>query len=273
MFNYFHSNLIANKKLEDDEDIAEYLIKGFFKTKINSYALCKYISDEIKKETPSPINYGYHFLITEQMKTRIREHINNDFGPLLKKLEKFYNAKIAVANIAVKRNYHIDEKTNKEVYSNYYHIDSYTYNHFKIFINLTDVDIDQGPLHIYSKIGTKKFMKVNKYKDRNNYHNSELQDQLFCNTGKIRESLIANTTECIHKAGFVKKGFERDILFITFIAIPESDSKIEDNFFYYENKYSDDIWNNGNTVIKIAKPQSLKKTIKLFFQYFKYKLN
>ena len=59
------------------------------------------------------------------------------------------------------------------------------------------------------------------------------------------------------------KGNHRDILFITFITIPEP-VKDKENDFYYEEKYPDAIWNYGNEVIKIAKPQSLRKTIKLF---------
>ena len=38
-----------------------------------------------------------------------------------------------------------------------------------MFINLMDVNIDQGPLNIYSKSDTKKFIKLNNYKNRNNY--------------------------------------------------------------------------------------------------------
>ena len=97
------------------------------------------------------------------------------------------------------------KNVNKEVYSNYYHVDAYVYNHFKIFINLMDVDVDQGPLHIYSKNDTKKFMKLNNYKNRANYVDEELKDDLIINTGKIGESFVASTTECLHKFGEVKK--------------------------------------------------------------------
>ena len=136
-----------------------------------------------------------------------------------------------------------------------------------------DVNIDQGPLHIYSKNNTKKFMKLNNYKNRSNYVNEELSDDLVSNTGKIGESFVANTTECLHKAGEVKKGNYRDILFITFITIPEEIEKNRNDFFYYETKYPKAIWDDGNEIIKIAKPQSFRKTIKLFIKYYKNKLN
>ena len=45
-------------------------------------------------------------------------------------------------------------------------------------------------------------------------------------------------------------------------------------FFYYEEKYPKAIWGDTNEVdevVNITKPQSLKKTIKLFFKYYKNK--
>ena len=83
-----------------------------------------------------------------------------------------------------------------------------------------DTDERNGPLHIYSKESTKKFVKINNYRNRNNYKN-DLNGQLYINTGKKGDSLIADTSMCLHKAGRVEKGQYRDILFITFITIPK----------------------------------------------------
>ena len=110
------------------------------------------------------------------MKRQIKDHINSSFSEILKKLENFYNSKISVASVRIRRNYHINESIDKEVYSNNYHVDHYVYNHFKVFINLMNVNIDQGPLHIYSKNDTKKFLKLNKYKSRSNYIKEELRN-------------------------------------------------------------------------------------------------
>lgn len=272
IFNKLHLNLIANKKLYDEE-IKQYVKKGFFKTNINSFNFSRDISLEIKKQTIDKNKSSVSFQINDVMKNKIKKHINEEFEILLKKLEKFYNSKISVANVEIRRNFYINENINKEVYSNYYHVDHYVYNHFKIFINLSDVNIDQGPLHIYSKDDTKKFMKFNNYKNRSNYINKELNKYLVTNTGKIGESFLANTTECLHKAGVVKKGNFRDMLFITFVTIPEPiDDDLKD-FFYYEKKYPQSIWKYDKEVVKIAKPQSLRKTISLFLKYYKNKLN
>lgn len=272
IFNKLHLNFIADKKF-NDEEIKQYLKKGFFKTNINSTNLSKDISSEIQKQSIDTSKSSVSFKINDVMKSKIRNHINDEFSVILKKLEKFYNSKISVANIEIKRNFYINENIKKEVYSNYYHVDHYVYNHFKIFINLMDVNIDQGPLHIYSKGDTKKFMKLNNYKSRSNYIDKEMTDDLVSNTGKIGESFLANTTECLHKAGEVKKGNYRDMLFITFITIPEKIDDKSTDFFYYEKKYPKAIWEYEKDVVKIAKPQSLRKTISLFLKYYKNKLN
>jgi len=64
------------------------------------------------------------------------------------------------------------------------------------------------------------------------------------------------------------------MLFITFISSPEKINIDKDDFFYYEEKYPKAIWGETNEVdevVNITKPQSLKKTIKLFFKYYKNK--
>ena len=266
-----HFHFIANKN-HNESIINEYVKKGFVKTNINSKALCEYISSEIKKQSPDPNQSFYNFTINVEMKRQIKDHINSSFSEILKKLENFYNSKISVASVRIRRNYHINESIDKEVYSNNYHVDHYVYNHFKVFINLMNVNIDQGPLHIYSKNDTKKFLKLNKYKSRSNYIKEELSECLNINSGKVGESFLANTTECLHKAGYVKKGNYRDILFITFVTIPEKILNYKD-FFYYDDIYPNSIWvDNKSEIIKIAKPKSLKKTIKLFYKYYKNKI-
>ena len=49
-----------------------------------------------------------------------------------------------------------------------------------------DTDERNGPLHIYSKESTKKFVKINNYRNRNNYKKNDLNGQLYINTGKKR---------------------------------------------------------------------------------------
>lgn len=272
IFNKYHKSLIAKKNGIGNE-ITEFINKGFFKTNVDSSEFCMKISDCIKRQIINNQKGYFKFEISEEMRTHIINHINKDFSKILSKFEKFYNSKVAVAKVVIKRNYHL-ENTKKEVYSNNYHVDYYTYNHFKLFINLMDVNKNQGPLHIYSKKDTKKFLKINNYKDRSNYKNNELEEHLFVNSGKLGESFFANTTECLHKAGYVEKGFHRDILFITFITVPDK-IDTQENLFYYDKIFPESIWStkDAGEILKITKPKSLKKTISLFLKYYKNKIN
>ena len=117
---------------------------------------------------------------------------------------KIFIIQISVASVRIRRNYHINESIDKEVYSNNYHVDHYVYNHFKSFINLIMLRENSGPLHIYSKNDTKKFLKLNKYKvDQIISKRNERMSNI--NSGKVGESGLANTTECLHKLATLKK--------------------------------------------------------------------
>ena len=232
IFNKLHFKFIANKNT-NNEQIKKFLDKGFFKTNINSKNFATYISNQIKNQFIRPDNFSFYFNIDDEMKNEIKSHVNNKFGNLLRELEKLYNSRITIAKIAIKRNFSIEKNINKEFYSNFYHLDSCIYTHFKLFINLSDIEINQGPLHIYSKKDTKKFIKVNKYKSRDKYEDNEPNDLLIKNTGRLGDSFIANTSECLHRAGLVEKDYQRDIIVITFIASPEIINKNGYNFFFY----------------------------------------
>ncbi len=272
IFNKYHKSLIAKKNGIGNE-ISEFINKGFFKTDIDSSEFCMKVSNCLKRQNIDNKKGYFQFEVDEEIKSHIINHINKDFSKILSEFEKFYNSRVAVAKVVIRRNYHL-ENTEKEVYSNNYHVDHYTYNHFKLFINLMDVNKNQGPLHIYSKKDTKKFLKINDYKDRSNYKNNELKKDLFVNSGKLGESMFANTTECLHKAGYVEKGFHRDVLFITFITVPDK-IDTQENLFYYDKIFPQSIWNSkdGSEILKITKPKSLKKTISLFLKYYKNKIN
>ena len=111
-------------------------------------------------------------------------------------------------------------------------------NYFKLFINLQDISLNDGPLTFYSIKDTKRLRsKSNNYHDRGYYKNLSLENEIK-NCGKLGDSLILNTPQCIHKAGIPKFGNYRDVLFINFVAIPE---KIDD-IFYFEKDYEDEVW-------------------------------
>ena len=270
IFNKLYQKFISKKT--NDEEIKKFLKVGYFKSSINSKKLTKLINEEIHKQYINETKEYFHFDINDKMKIKIKDFINVDLKDLINKFEKFYNTNISIAKIIIKRNFFIKD-TSSEVYSNHYHVDQNTFNHFKVFINLMDIDNSKGPLHIYSKKNSKAFVIKNRYKNRNEYNDTELNEDVHINVGKEGDIFVADTSECLHKAGKVEQGHYRDILFITFMAIPE---KIDNgaDFFYYEKKFPDSVWgkNDNKDVISIAKPKSLRKTIKRFFEYYKNKL-
>lgn len=270
IFNLSHKILISKKT--NNPYIIKFLKHGFFKLNVNSLDFSIKLSNELKLQQPNDNKGYFHFEITDQIKNMIKRHINENFKDILNNFEKYFNAKISVAKVQIKRNYNIDNFSS-EVYSNNYHVDHNTYNHFKLFINLMDIEKKNGPLHIYSKKNTKIFIKKNKYKNRNNYLNNELNNELYVNEGKQGDSLIADTSVCLHKAGKVFKNHYRDILFITFITIPK---KIETkDFFYFDQIYPESIWKpvGGSEIIKIAKPSSFRDMVSTFINYYRAKLN
>ena len=271
LFNLFFKKNIANFQ---NSQIKDYHELGFLKPDINSYELAKYLSNEINKSEAKKIEklsneHSISFFIKDEMKKKIKLHLENNFKDSIEILRNYYRSDIAVANVHLKRNYGLKDSTyydsqqrtkQFEFYNNYFHCDYYTMNYFKLFINLQDITPDDGPLTFYSIQDTKKFVKRSKFKNRNDYKNIIMEREIK-NCGKIGDSLFLNTPQCVHKASIPKFGNYRDVLFITFMAVPE---KI-DNIFYFEKDYQEDIWGSGKDLVKrFSKPNNFRKTYRLY---------
>ena len=223
------------------------------------------------------------FQIPDNLRDELLNQIFKDFEPTIKELEKFYNNKISIAEIVIRRNYPLNNddyyknvirKKEMEVYNNYYHIDFYVGAYFKMFINLTDVGSQNGPLHIYDIKTTGDFLKKFNYNNRFDYEPNEIEDKLKLNCGKKGESLIADTTKCLHRAGIVKEGY-RDILFVIFGLVPKtmSSNKSSNTLSYFNNLDSESLWNQSQNFTKIYKPKNLRQTMRLFYNFFVSKIN
>ena len=294
IFNFFYRTIIC-KNNKKDEKINQFVKNGYFKGSKASKEFIDLIQkniinkNDVDEKTTEFLNQNkvenkkknISFNVDPSLRNKIIEFIKTDFKDDLLGLENYYNNKISIAEIQVKRNLPLENKEyyNRytrtkefEIYSNYYHVDAYVNTHIKMFINLQDVKEEDGPLHIYSKSSTRKFIKKNKYKNRQNYLCKEL-NELYVNSGMVGETLFANTTECLHRAGIPKENHHRDILFISFIVIPE---KFDDNksyLDYYEKLDQNSVWthNNNNVVFK-TKPKKLKDTFYLFKKYYVSKM-
>ncbi len=275
LFNYLYNKYVVNLKEADDE-IKVFHKNGYLKPNLN-------FKDEVAKlietldENRSIKNKGYiQFLLDENSINIIRNILKSSKFQILKnKFEKYFNLKMYLINAVVQRNLPLDKeiehKTN--VYSNNYHVDYYIMNYFKMFINLQDVDETQGPMNLYSKKNSKKFISLNNYKNRTKYNlNNEKELGVIKNTGSMGDLFVCSTPQCLHRASSPEKGKKRDMLFLSFAVTSESDNSSQD-LLSFENNFYDDIWSHGTHLKKnLCKPKSARKQLYLFKQFIKNRI-
>ena len=96
-------------------------------------------------------------------------------------------------------------------------MDAYLCTYLKLFINISDVHENNGPLHVVSKKATAEVVKKLRYYDRNNY-NSDINIKYHKHVGKSGSALLCNTTQCYHRAGVPEKNSTRDMMTIILLA-------------------------------------------------------
>jgi len=165
-------------------------------------------------------------------------------------VKAYYGGFFNAVRIDMWRNYHVPDeliKKNDEWFSNNWHCDRRNTDLFKIFINLSDMTEENGPMHIIPHPRTKELMKMG-FKNRLDYGLSDdvLEDPKYLakTTGLKGSTILANTEYCLHKAGNPSKGKHRDFLQILFAPSnkPLSEdwvNSLEENPAYalYPNKY------------------------------------
>ena len=277
LFNFFFKKNIVDN---NEEVLNFYHNLGYLKPHVDCKELASFLSEKIQEPNAKIIEessnkYSSRFVINKEMRTKIKDHLNIKFKDIFEAFKRYYRSGIAVHNIQIKRNYGIEETSyyskkertkDLEYYNMYFHCDHYTMNYFKLFINLQDISLDHGPLTFYSIEDTKKFVSKSGYRDRNFYNDLSLDNEIK-NCGKLGDSLILNTPQCIHRAGIPKFGKYRDVLFVNFVAVPE---KI-DGIFHFEKDYEDEVWGAAKIGLskKFSKPKSFKETIKLYKSFKK----
>lgn len=276
LFNYFYNKYVINLN-EADEEIKDFHENGYLKPNLNFKNEAVKLMQTLDEKRSINHKSSIQFLLNEESKEIIRNILRSPkFQVLKNKIEKYFNLKLYLINVMVSRNLPLDKKIehNTNVYSNNYHVDYYLMNYFKMFINLQDVDETQGPMNLYSKKNSKKFVTSNNYKDRSNYklkHEKELG--MIKNTGSKGDLFICSTPQCLHRASSPEIGKKRDLLFLSFAATVESDNSNQD-LLSFEKNFHDDVWSNGSELRKIlCKPNSARKQFFLFKKFVKNKIN
>ena len=260
LFNKFVTNL---KNI--GSEISKFHENGYVKINPDIEKEIEIINDNLKldesiKEPP------YKFIINKQIDAAIKKIIYVKIKNEINDLEVYFNCKIVPAMAHLRRNTHYHKVDfSHEHYSDNFHNDAYALTHFKIFFNLMNVTKDNGPMHIVSKKNTKNFLKKINYKDRTNYNQKIIDDELlYSNIGKKCDTLIFDPTQCLHRATIPSEGNFRDYLTVTFICLPKKKSIIDKlvsstNIYVYKD----------NPLIRFAKPHGFRSVLKLFFLYLK----
>ena len=238
--NNFLINLIGHHKrrsynLNFDNKLFD---EGFLLVGKCDQSLCEQLKNEIDRfaiKNHFNTNYTYKLPLNEKI-INLSKTIFNSNKDLINELNIIANQKYFISDVSIYRNYPIvEDKPNKEFYSNFYHCDHYLKHMFKIFILLNDTLEDDGPLHIYNKNQTKKIIK-NYYKDRNNYEkNIENKISPYKFIGSRGESLICLTTECLHRAGVPKPHKLRDMLVLNLFFCSNIDNPWKFDYCLSEN--------------------------------------
>ncbi len=278
LFNKLYKKNICNHKFLEENLIKDYHYNGFAKLNKIDEKLINDLNIELKNQNLNKEkNNQINFKITPKIFEIVKKIINQDLGDSLNLLEKYYNQKISLAFLTISRNYETPKNYNNESYyvskeaepySNFYHTDGYVFNMFKIFINLQDVNENEGPLHLVKKNKADKFIKLKKFYSREKYLRSEdsdkkVEDCVFKNTGKLGDALLCNTAELIHKAGDVSLNKKRDILFMSFVASPDVQES-KDFFYFDEEVFEDKIVKRLNKILGIRNLISFYQRCKKF---------
>lgn len=236
--------------------------------KINSeniINLQKYI--KINEPKTKPKNYVHYFdLANKPIKLILKKIINLDLKDSLVKLDQYYKKKVFVTNIVMRRTYSIPAIHNQnEYFNNFFHIDSYLKNHFKIFVLLSNVNENCGPTEIFDFEISKKICKKNGIFSKRGFLDVDGYEA-FKNTGSAGDVLLCNTSKCLHRAKVPTNKNYRDMLVFTLCAYPNLNKYV--SRFAYEENFSSSIWDrNSELTKKFAKPQGYRELFNFIRQY------
>jgi hypothetical protein len=269
LFNFFYRKYVVNSNINDKE-ILQFHKSGFtkidisLKKEIEEYKDKFFINNENQKDTlkKAPLE------LDKNHKRNLAIKIKKKLSPLLIKLEKYFNCEVFLSDISIWRNYNHNDTFNLDVshFGNHFHQDSYMMTYSKIFVNLMDINEDDGPLEVIPRENKNSFVKSFNYKDMNNYNLFGDKSLIKKNVGKIGDCCLFSSSQIFHRAG-VPKNY-RDNMQITLVTIPK---KCSGELYNIDNEKLFE--NNYKLFQEFTKPYSIIKVIRLFFTLFRYKFN
>ena len=263
----YHKNL--KKNLRNNGVITNFNNRGFCKIKsIDNNDITELKKIFLDDNNASDKENSYTFkpsLNSEKGKNLIKNIIRKNLSETLRNLNSYYNKNIYLTNVELKKTFHINkEHEENEYFNNFFHIDSYLRTHFKIFINVSDIEEKNGPTEVFDLLKTKKIRQFNSFENKRGNLKIPSDIRSYLNTGKAGEVLLCNTSLCLHRATNPEKGNTRENLILTFVSYPSP----SDDLFHYEKIDPDSIWTNKNSITKtLAKPRRYSEVISLLKKF------
>lgn len=161
-------------------------------------------------------------------------------------ISNYYGANFKVFHVQMWRNYYVpnDITMKKEMFGNNWHCDGANSSITTMFINLSNVNDENGPLYVQNIKRTKELLKLG-YKSRYDYNVpiEVLEDpkNIVKHTGSSGSTIWANTQYIFHRAGIPEKGHYRDLMQLRFL--PSNIPLQEDWPDYCEGSNAEIIYN------------------------------
>ncbi len=268
LFNYLYKKIIVNNISFNDE-ISDFHKSGFVKLKLNLKNEINFYKDKFFfKDEEKDVTKRNKFYLNDTDQKNFLNQLEEKLKPTISTLERYFNCDVFISDIVPFRIYHVEGSDNlkKEFYANNFHQDGYLMIYNKIFINMMDVNEDDGPLQLVPLNNKKEFFKSFKYKNRDDYDPFGNQNLIYKNSGSIGDCCLFSSPQVIHKAGIPKN--YRDLIQIILMTIPKKYS-YQLNIDNYKNVFS----GNEKNIMKLAKPYNMLNLIKLFIIFIKEKRN
>jgi hypothetical protein len=162
-------------------------------------------------------NYGDTIFDFQSKFPEVEDLINDEITEIV---ESYYNSHFSIDYIKLYRNYHVPKKMREKsgVYDINWHVDSYAPDATKLFVNLSNVTEEHGPLHVASRADTKSLVDQNFNRNEEGVPGRvvEAKADVTKLTGKAGTATIANSNLCLHRADNPSEGNHRDIAMIVF---------------------------------------------------------
>lgn len=203
-----------NKMIEDDN---YSFVRSEYKGKVYSRMI-----NRAHKQIPELKD-----MITDELKEIFKEHFGGNFQ---------------IVYTAMWRNYHVppEVQAEQEIFSSGWHCDGADTEEITLFINLSDVKEENGPLHLQSFERTKELVKLGfKTRQEPGLPVDVLEDpkHVIRHIGPPGTAILANSSICFHKAGIPGKGLLRDIM--QFRIDPSIEPLRDDWELYCEDSHSE----------------------------------